>query len=147
MARLDALLLSTEQTSQAQRSAIESLTTSATTVLDQAHDQFAELLGDQANKAAELAANVSGSAIELSCLGESFHLAVKLFGESNHKLVESLQRIESAVSHATQRSDEQLAYYVGQAREVIDLSLSAQQAVVADLRRLHKQATQTTEAA
>jgi len=147
MARLDALLLSTEQTSQAQRSAIESLTTSATTVLDQAHDQFAELLGDQANKAAALAANVSGSAIELSCLGESFHLAVKLFGESNHKLVESLQRIESAVSHATQRSDEQLTYYVGQAREVIDLSLSAQQAVVADLRRLHKQATQTTEAA
>jgi hypothetical protein len=35
------------------------------------------------------------------------------------------------------RSDEQLAYYVAQAREVIDLSISAQQGIVEDLRRLH----------
>jgi hypothetical protein len=37
------------------------------------------------------------------------------------------------------RSDEQLAYYVAQAREVIDLSISSQQGVIEDLRRLHKQ--------
>jgi hypothetical protein len=38
------------------------------------------------------------------------------------------------------RSDEQLAYYVAQAREVIDLSISAQQGIVEDLRRLHGKA-------
>ena len=34
------------------------------------------------------------------------------------------------------RSDEQLAYYVAQAREVIDLSITSQQSIVEDLRRL-----------
>ena len=34
------------------------------------------------------------------------------------------------------RSDEQLAYYVAQAREVIDLSISAQQGIVEDMRLL-----------
>ncbi len=145
MARLGALLQATDQTSQAQRGAIESLAASATAVLDKANDHFAQLLGTQSSTAAELAAHVNASAIELSSLGASFHLAVKLFSESNHELINGLQRIEGAVTQSTQRSDEQLAYYVGQAREVIDLSLSAQQAVVADLRRLHKQAAQSAE--
>jgi hypothetical protein len=34
------------------------------------------------------------------------------------------------------RSDEQLAYYVAQAREVIDLSLLSQKQIVEDLQRL-----------
>ena len=45
------------------------------------------------------------------------------------------------MKNATVRSDEQLAYYVAQAREVIDLSISAQQGIVEDLRRLHGRAT------
>jgi len=48
----------------------------------------------------------------------------------------SLQRVESAIAQSMSRSDEQLAYYVAQAREVIDLSLSAQQSIVEDLRQL-----------
>ena len=34
------------------------------------------------------------------------------------------QRIEGAIGQSMSRSDEQLAYYVAQAREVIDLSLA-----------------------
>jgi hypothetical protein len=34
------------------------------------------------------------------------------------------------------RSDEQLAYYVAQAREIIDLSIMSQKEVVGDLRQL-----------
>lgn len=41
------------------------------------------------------------------------------------------------IGQSMSRSDEQLAYYVAQAREVIDLSISAQQGIVEDLRRLH----------
>ena len=37
------------------------------------------------------------------------------------------------------RSDEQLAYYVAQAREVIDLSLTSQQQIVGDLQRLARE--------
>jgi hypothetical protein len=37
------------------------------------------------------------------------------------------------------RSDEQLAYYVAQAREVIDLSIMSQREVFEELRRLQSQ--------
>ena len=46
-----------------------------------------------------------------------------------------------------QRSDEQLAYYVAQAREVIDLSISSQQGIVEDLRRLRSDQKRTAESA
>jgi hypothetical protein len=66
---------------------------------------------------------------------------VAQFGASNEQLIASLQTVEGSIQQAMQRSDEQLAYYVAQAREVIDLSLSAQQSLVEDLRRLHAQAS------
>ena len=45
-----------------------------------------------------------------------------------------------ALDRSLARSDEQLAYYVAQAREVIDLSISAQQGIVEDLRRMNSRA-------
>jgi hypothetical protein len=49
-------------------------------------------------------------------------------------MIESLLRIETALGRSTARSDEQLAYYVAQAREVIDLSIASQQGLVENLR-------------
>lgn len=63
---------------------------------------------------------------------------MQLFSTTNEKLIENLQRIESAVTQSMARSDEQLAYYVAQAREVIDLSISSQQGIVENLRRLRE---------
>ena len=54
--------------------------------------------------------------------------------------MQSLQRVEGAIGQSLARSDEQLAYYVAQAREVIDLSISAQQGIIEDLRRLRDNA-------
>ena len=71
----------------------------------------------------------------------AFGHAVQCFAESNDKLVANLQRLEGSLDKSMARSDEQLAYYVAQAREVIDLSISAQQGIVEDLRRLHGRAT------
>ena len=62
-----------------------------------------------------------------------------LLGDAD-KLVANLQRLEGSLDKSMARSDEQLAYYVAQAREVIDLSISAQQGIVEDLRRLHGRA-------
>ena len=59
-----------------------------------------------------------------------------MFSDTNQKLVEGLQRVEGAIGQHMSRSDEQLAYYVAQAREVVDLSISAQQGIVEDLRSL-----------
>jgi hypothetical protein len=133
---LGTLLQSVEHATGEQRAAIESLVTSATSVLDQVSQQFSATLETQASNTNEVAAQVAGSAAELASLGEAFHHGVQLFSESNQKLVDKLQNIEGAISQNMARSDEQLAYYVAQAREVIDLSISSQQGIVEDLRRL-----------
>ena len=52
------------------------------------------------------------------------------------QLVAHLQRIEAALDKSLARSDEQLAYYVAQAREVIDLSMMSQKQIVEDLQQL-----------
>jgi hypothetical protein len=140
MERLHGLLESAEATTQGQRAAIDTLVTTAGQTLVQVQQQFADTLALQADKAESLAAHVSGSAIELSSLGGTFQHAVELFVRTNEQLVHSLQGIEAAVTQSVERSDEQLAYYVGQAREVIDLSLSSQKAVLEDLRKLRNPA-------
>lgn len=135
--QLGTLLHAVNDAAVQQRAAIDALVGSAARVLEQAGDQFAQALGAQAGKVDEVAAHVAASAVELSSLGEAFGHGVGLFSASNDKLVEGLQSIEGAISQSMNRSDEQLAYYVAQAREVIDLSISAQQGIVEDLRRLH----------
>ncbi|MDB5940802.1 MAG: hypothetical protein JWQ13_368 [Ramlibacter sp.] len=131
-----ALLHVVNQASGEQRAAIEALVSSAASVLDQAGRQFAQALAAQAGKAADVATHVSASAIELASLGEGFSQGVQLFQASNDKLMETLQRIEASLNQSTARSDEQLAYYVAQAREVIDLSIASQQGLVDNLRQL-----------
>ncbi|WP_332742765.1 DUF802 domain-containing protein [Hydrogenophaga sp.] len=136
MNNIGSLLQTVQQATGEQRAAIESLVTSASAVLDQVGRQFADTVGVQAHRAQDVAAQVSGSAIELASLGEAFGHGVQLFAATNEKLIGSLQRIEEAVGQSMLRSDEQMAYYVAQAREVIDLSISSQQGIVDDLHRL-----------
>lgn len=139
MEQLGLLLQSVNEAAGQQRAAIESLVGSAAGVLERAGQEFAQALGAQAGKVDEVSAHVAASAVELSSLGESFGHGVGLFTASNEKLMDSLQRIESAIGQSISRSDEQLAYYVAQAREVIDLSIASQQGIVEDLRRLNGQ--------
>lgn len=143
--QIAALLQTTTQASGEQRAAIESLVGSAAAVLGQAGSEFSEMLGVQAGKAEDIAAHVSGSAVELASLGESFNHGVELFNATNEKLIESLQRIEGSLNQSMARSDEQLAYYVAQAREVIDLSITSQQGIVEDLRQLHSKQAALSE--
>ena len=134
--QLGALLQTLNQATGDQRAAIESLVASASQVLDAAGGQFAQAVAAQTSHTAHAAAQVTGSAVELASLGEAFGHGVQLFSASNDKLADSLQRVEGAIQQSAARSDEQLAYYVAQAREVIDLSIAAQQTVVEDMRRL-----------
>ncbi|UCU99996.1 DUF802 domain-containing protein [Acidovorax radicis] len=138
--QMGTLLHSVNTATLQQRAAIESLVASAASVLEQAGQQFAHLLDAQTTQMDGVAAHVSASAVELASLGESFSHGVALFSASNHKLVEGLSGVENTLSQAMARSDEQLAYYVAQAREVIDLSISSQRGIVEDLQRLHERA-------
>ena len=57
-------------------------------------------------------------------------------------------RSRSRAGQSLERSDEQLAYYVAQAREVIDLSIMSQKEIVEELRQLpSRQAAAREEAA
>ncbi len=136
MAQLGTLLQSVNQAAGEQRAAIEALVASASQVLERAGSQFAQALQAQAGQAADAAAHVGASAVELASLAEAFGHSVQGFQAGNDKLVDSLQRIEASINRSTARSDEQLAYYVAQAREVIDLSIASQQGLVDHLRQL-----------
>ncbi|MGC4394373.1 hypothetical protein [Hydrogenophaga sp. T2] len=139
MQQIDALLQRVQQTTDGQRAAIEALVGSAGAVLDQVGRQFADTVGAQAVHAEDVAARIQTSATGLAQLGEAFGQGVQRFSDSNHALMQSLQAIQDALAQSMARSDEQLAYYVAQAREVVDLSISAQQGIVEDLRRLRGQ--------
>lgn len=136
VAHIQQLLQGVHQATGEQRAAIEAMVTSATAVLDQVGRQFTDTVGVQAGRAEAVAAQVAGSATDIARLSEAFGQGVQQFAQTSEQLTQSLQRVESAVNQSMARSDEQLAYYVAQAREVVDLSISAQQGIVEDLRRL-----------
>ena len=141
MQQMSDLVQGVQQATGEQRDAMEALVQSTSSVLQQVSAQFSDALGAQVSHTDGLAAQVAGSAAELAALGEAFHQGVQLFSGSNAALVERLGQIEAAIQQSLARSDEQVAYYVAQAREVIDLSISAQQGIVEDLRRLRSNAT------
>ena len=83
-----------------------------------------------------MAEQAATSAAQLASLGEAFELGTRQLAASHEQLVQSLHAVQAAIDQSLSRSDEQLAYYVAQAREVIDLSISAQQGIIEDLRGL-----------
>jgi len=119
-----------------QRSAIDGLVASSATVLQQVGQQFHAQVEAESSRLSSAATQIAGSAIEVASLGDAFGAAVQSFGDSSQALATQLQRIEAALAKSTHRSDEQLAYYVAQAREIIDLSISSQKQIVEDLQQL-----------
>ncbi len=136
MQTLHALLEAVNQAATEQRSAIDTLVATSTAMLQQAGAQFGEKMDQEAGRMGIVVTQVAGSAIEMAGMGEAFGVAVTQFGQSSESLTDHLQRIEAALDKSTARSDEQLAYYVAQAREIVDLSISSQKQIVEDLQRL-----------
>ncbi len=136
LATLETLLDAVNHASTEQRSAVDALVTTSADLLDRVGSRFSDHVEAQTGRLGDVAAQVTGSAIEVASLGEALGIAVQLFGTSNEQLMERLQEIAAALDRSLSRSDEQLAYYVAQAREVIDLSMLSQQQIVADLQRL-----------
>jgi len=136
MATLNALLEAINHASQEQRAVIDSLVASSATALNTTADAFSENIATEAGRLTDIAAQVTSSAVEVSSLSEAFGFAVQAFNDANEKLIANLQRIEGAMDKSMARSDEQLAYYVAQAREIIDLSMMSQKEIFDELRRL-----------
>jgi hypothetical protein len=133
---LGSLLDGVNHASTQQRAAVDSLLASSAAVLERVSSQFSEQVQADSGRLGEAAAQLGSSAVEVASLGESLGGAVAQFGETSVALGAQLQRIEAALDQTASRSDEQLAYYVAQARELIDLSLLSQKQIVDDLQRL-----------
>jgi len=147
LATLDTLLDAVNHASSEQRAAIDALVESSAALLQRVGTQFTDSVQAEAGKLATAAAQVTGSAVEVASLGEAFGTAVQLFSQSNEQLGAQLQRVEGALGKSMARSDEQLAYYVAQAREIIDLSIMSQKQIVEDLQRLADQRSAEAAAA
>ena len=50
--------------------------------------------------------------------------------------MDNLDRIEQGLEGASARSNEQMGYYVAQAREIIDQSMLSQREIIDELRRV-----------
>ncbi|SHH20324.1 DUF802 domain-containing protein [Massilia sp. CF038] len=136
METLNSLLGVINHASHEQRAVIDALVASSSDKLDAASTAFSANVAGESAKLAEIAANVTTSAVDVASLADAFGVAVRAFNEANEKLASNLDRIETALDKSMSRSDGQLAYYVAQAREIIDLSMSSQKEIVDELRQL-----------
>ena len=134
---LSTLLDAINHASTEQHNVIDALVSASQASLAEASEQFHAHVAAETGKLGDVAAQLTASAVDVASLGETFGFAVRSFNETNEKLIDNLQRIEAAIGQSMTRSDEQLAYYVAQAREIIDLSISSQKDVLEALQ--HRQ--------
>lgn len=136
METLNALLDVINHASHEQRAVIDLLVASSSVKLDEASIAFSADIASESGKLSEIAASVTSSAVDVASLAAAFGVAVHSFNAANEKLASNLDRIEVALDKSMTRSDGQLAYYVAQAREIIDLSMSSQKVIIEELRQL-----------
>jgi hypothetical protein len=141
LATLETLLDAVNHASTEQRTAVDALVTTSADLLERVGTRFGDQVEAGARQLDAVAAQLTGSTAEVAGLGEAFGSAVQLFGESNEALAERLQHIAGALDGAMARSDEQLAYYVAQAREVVDLSVLSQKQIIEEMQQLARQRT------
>jgi hypothetical protein len=138
---LSTLLDAINHASTEQRGVIDALVVSSQAALAHTSGQFHEQVAGETLKLGDMAAQVTASAVDVASLGETFGFAVRAFSETNEKLMAHLQRLEKAIDKSMTRSDEQLAYYVAQAREIIDLSIGSQKDVLEALQQRQAEGT------
>ncbi|MGN6328771.1 MAG: DUF802 domain-containing protein [Rhodanobacter sp.] len=136
LATLETLLDAVNHASTEQRSAVDALVSTSADLLDRVGTRFAAQIETETGKLDTAAAQVTASAVEVASLGEAFGAGVTQFGQANDALMERLQQIAAALDSSLARSDEQLAYYVAQAKEVVELSVLSQQQIIADMQQL-----------
>ncbi|TKS55141.1 DUF802 domain-containing protein [Luteimonas yindakuii] len=136
MDTLATLLDAVNHASVQQREAIDALVSTSAGLLERVGDRFVAQVEGETGKLDDAATRVGVGAAEVASLGEAFAGAVELFGASNERLLERLDGIGATLDATATRSDEQLAYYVAQAREVVDLSVLAQKQIIEELRQL-----------
>jgi len=146
MTQLNSLADSLQQSTAGQREAVESILQNSAGLLESIGSQFSDKVSDESTKLADIVSHFEVSSAELASMGEAFTSAVSLFSESNASLIKTMASIETALGNSTARSDEQMAYYVAQAREIIDHNMLSQQDIISQLQQLSGRAVAQAEA-
>ncbi|PTR35398.1 uncharacterized protein DUF802 [Luteibacter sp. OK325] len=136
LATLETLLDAVNHASTEQRVAVDALVTTSADLLERVSTRFTDHIEAETGKLEVVGAQVAASAGDVASLGEAFGTGVQLFGKSNDALMERLAVIATALDNSLARSDEQLAYYVAQAREVVDLSMLSQKQIIEEMQQL-----------
>ncbi len=135
LATVDTLLGAVNHASAEQRAAVDALIATSADAMERVAARFTEQVQAQGSRLDGAADRIAAGAIDVASVGDVFSDAVQRFGDANEQLAARLQAIEGALDRSLERSDEQLAYYVAQAREVIDLSLLAQKQILGELQQ------------
>ena len=138
MSQLNALSESLQVSAAGQREAVESILGNSSELLATISQGFADSVNTESSKLSDIVAHFEGSSAELASLGDAFATAVSQFSEANSGLIETLLKVDSGLQGSGERSDEQMAYYVAQAREIIDHNMLSHQEIMNQLQSLAK---------
>lgn len=136
LATVETLLDAVNHAANEQRVAVDALVSTSAELLDRVGTRFTDHIQAETGKLGSVAAQVTGSAVEVASLADALGSAVHAFGTASDGLNERLAQIAASLDGSLARSDEQLAYYVAQAREVIDLSVLSQKQIIDELQQL-----------
>ena len=139
MSDLGTLFSAQDLALKAQQDSMNTMVSTSSDMLQEIGSRFSEKVTEEVSNISGATAEFAGSATEMVSLGEAFSLAVELFNDSNRSLVEHLSSIEASLDKSGSRSDEQMGYYVAQAREIIDHSMQSQREIIEQMRQLGQQ--------
>jgi len=139
MVQLDQLATSLATATSEQRDAILSMTEASGQMLASVSEKFTAKIDADIDKLTAGIDGVTASSIEMTTLAETFAEAVQSYHAANIQMLDHFASLETQILAMNDRSDEQMAYYVAQAREIIDHSLSSQQEMIEQLRRLSRE--------
>ena len=76
---------------------------------------------------------LASAAYDITALSQQFAESVGMFQAANEELQAALDKVSGDLIQAGERSDEQMGYYVAQAREIIDHNLQTQHNILTQL--------------
>ncbi|CAA0110406.1 Uncharacterised protein [Zhongshania aliphaticivorans] len=136
MVQLNSLSESLQMSAAGQREAVENILANSSNLLADIGQRFGDNVEKESSKLSDVVAHFEGSSAELASLGDTFATAVNEFSQSNSGLIETLLKVESGLQGSGERSDEQMAYYVAQAREIIDHNMLSHQDIIRQLQAI-----------
>jgi predicted phage tail protein len=145
MMQLSGLSESLQVSALGQREAVESILANSSGLLADISQRFGDSVEKQSSKLSDIVVHFEGGSAELASLGDAFASAVSEFSDANGGLIATLLKVEAGLQGSGERSDEQMAYYVAQAREIIDHNMLSHQEIITQLQTLSSHAAVAQE--